>query len=108
MRTIYTTNSDELADWELDYLKEAGFTTVIIAYCSETYEGWGYGIGIKDDTAYIFSLGHCSCYGPCEMADERAEVLDIDGASIHSDTATAMNDELGMEAIETYEKFFKK
>jgi hypothetical protein len=99
MRIVYCTNSDELGDYELEDIN--GYDTLIVSYEADTYDGDGYAIGINASGVYIWSLGHCSCYGPGETCD-RAELLDLDDASIHSATGRAGDDEHGRAVMATY------
>lgn len=99
MRIVYCHNSDELPDYEIEDI--SGYDTLIVSYEYGCYEGDGYAIGVRADSVDIWSLGHCSCYGPSETLD-RAEPLDLDDASIHSATGRAGDDEHGRAVMATY------
>lgn len=106
MRLIYCNNSDELADYEVAELEGAGYDNIIISYEQGCYEGDGYAIGVRADGADIWSLGHCSCYGPSDTYD-RAEPIDLDDASIHSAVGVAENDEHGRAVLAVYRKMYQ-
>lgn len=45
-----------------------GFDWLVYEYESDYYEGSGKAVAYKDGEIYVKELGHCSCYGPFDVA----------------------------------------
>lgn len=58
-------------EYNKDYLTNVGITHVVGWYGTGYYEGAGDALVRFDDGTFALkNLGHCSCYGPWEEADE--------------------------------------
>lgn len=58
---------DKLYDSDEELLERDGFEEAWYWYATGSYEGTGELIGRGTDGRWtVFSLGHCSCYGPIE------------------------------------------
>lgn len=67
---------DDLSKYETDDLMklEIPYTKFLYWYGVGSYEGDGYGIGVRTDGLFDWwNLGHCSYYGPTEYRPDKAD-----------------------------------
>lgn len=82
--TIKVEYSDEYTPEDIDsevfnVLEEIKADAGFYWYCRAPYCGDGELIYLKDDKWYLYSMSHCSCYGPTEhLTDGRSELKSYD------------------------------
>jgi hypothetical protein len=59
----------ELDNFNIEKLTAYNIKVAFYWYATAPYEGSGAMIVLKDEGWYVFSLSHCSCYGPTEHID---------------------------------------
>ena len=68
---VLPNSSDELGEYDLGEVRH--FDWIAYTYESGSYDGSGHAILKDGDKYYHHDLGHCSCYGPMEYFDEKAD-----------------------------------
>lgn len=73
----YRWKQDHLSAYDAESLAERGIVEAWYWYQAGGYEGSGELIGRSKggEQWFLFDLGHCSCYGPCESAPSQFSTL---------------------------------
>lgn len=61
---IFIVGPDVLSEYDLENVGDVDW--ILYWYEYERYEGKGYLIAKRGNKFSLESLGHCSCYGPCD------------------------------------------
>lgn len=75
--SYYGNYEDELGEYDFKDLERVGIVECWYSYSQVSYDGSGWLIGKSEDGLYVIqSLGHCSCYGPCDDVSKPSLALE--------------------------------